>query len=341
MLKKLVLLAVLILSALSLPARAFWNNDITMLVMPSDVIPLQIAQDISRRYPVLIVSYQLAKGELKLFAWNGDSWVAVPVEDYTSGTFFANRPKRAVIVENERFHAPDILVPSSTWCESANRLSSTDPRVMLHLLGLQFDFPFRHWDQLAKRYGYSIEEINPTLKNVHWWNLRGDVLVEKLAQRDFSVDLNKWYALETLPPPPVETVLIEENPVSIPEVKAPEPESVKVIKVNAPAAEPAPAQTKEKTDTVLTAADVAAKTPIVAPAPAMEPAPIIESVPAVAPSAPETAIAPVSEIEEVIEAAPAIEPAAAVEADPFSAKEIPAAEIVVPQEPKKPWWKLF
>jgi hypothetical protein len=329
MFKKLVLLTVVILSALSLPARAFWNNDITMLVMPREVIPLQIAQDISRRYPVLIVSYQLTKGELKLFAWNGDSWVAVPVDDYTSGTFFANRPKHAIVVENERFHAPDVLVPSGTWCESANRLSSTDPRVMLHLLGLQFNFPFRHWDQLAKRYGYSIEEINPTLNNVHWWNLRGDVLLEKRAQRNYSIDLDNWYVLETLPPPPVETVLVEEQPVNAPEVTAPVPEPVKVIKVNAPVAKPVPAQTKEKTDAVLTAADVATKTPVVAPAPApvMEPAPIVEAVPAIT--------TPVSEAEK------AIEPVAVVEADPFSAKEIPAAEIVVPQEPKKPWWKLF
>jgi len=31
----------------------------------------------------------------------------------------------------------------------------------------------------------------------------------------------------------------------------------------------------------------------------------------------------------------------AVAANPFSTNEIPAAEIVVPQEPKKSWWKLF
>ena len=28
-----------------------------------------------------------------------------------------------------------------------------------------------------------------------------------------------------------------------------------------------------------------------------------------------------------------------IEADPFSAEEIPAAEIVIPPAPKKPWWE--
>jgi hypothetical protein len=342
MFKKLVLLTVVALSALSLPAQAFWgSDDITMLVMPREVIPLQIAQDIARRYPVMIVSYQMTRGELKIHAWNGDSWVAVPVEDYASGTFFANRPKRAIVVENERLHAPVEVIPNSTWCESATRIASTDPRTLLHLLGLSFDFPFRYWNQFAKRYDFALEQINPTLENVHWWNLRGDVLLEKRAQRDFSIDLDKRHYLATLPPPVIVPVAMEaETPVA------------------APAA-------PEKTNAGATAVDITAKAPEapVVKAPATKPAPVIEPVPVkvteleatvVKPAEatqsveslpslkPEPVIvpAPLVEMEPVIEAAPAAKPAAAVEADPFSTNEIPAAEIVVPQEPKKSWWKF-
>ncbi|MFA7257292.1 MAG: hypothetical protein WC047_06950 [Kiritimatiellales bacterium] len=308
MFKKLLLLTAVILSSLSLSTQATWwsNDDITMLVMPREVIPLQIAQDIARRYPVLLVSYQITQNDLKLHAWNGDSWVAVSAEDYTNGTFFANRPKHAIIVESERLRAPEVLVPSSTWCETANRLTSTDPRVMIHLLGVYFDFPFRHWDQLAKRYGYSIEQINPTLLNVHWWNLRGDVLLEKRAQRNFSVDLNNWYYLETIPAPVIEPVIMEEE---------------------APVTEPA---VPEKTESDATDVAITAKAPVVPPeveppaAPAVEPVAVLEPAPMV-----ERSVEPQSEIPVVIEA------------DPFTTEEIPAAEIVVPQKPKKHWWKFF
>jgi hypothetical protein len=342
MFKKLVLPTVVVLFTLLLPVQAFWGSDgITMLVMPREVIPLQIAQDIARRYPVMIVSYQMTRGELKIHAWNGDSWVAVPVEDYASGTFFANRPKRAIVVENERLHAPVEVIPNSTWCESATRIASTDPRTLLHLLGLSFDFPFRYWNQFAKRYDFALEQINPTLENVHWWNLRGDVLLEKRAQRDFSIDLDKRHYLATLPPPVIAPVAMEaETPVA------------------APAA-------PEKTNAGATAVDITAKAPEapVVKAPATKPAPVIEPVPVkvteleatvVKPAEatqsveslpslkPEPVIvpAPLVEMEPVIEAAPAAKPAAAVEADPFSTNEIPAAEIVVPQEPKKSWWKF-
>ena len=286
-----------------------------MLVVPREVIPLQIAQDISRRYPVILVSYQTESGALKLNAWNGEGWVFVPVEDYTSGTFFANRPNHAVVVERERFSAPDVLIPNSTWCESANRLSSTNPRVMLHLLGLAFNFPFSHWNQLAQRYGYTLEEINPTLNNIHWWNLRTTTLLEKQVPRDFSADLQYWNNLATIPAPVIEPVPMEEE---------------------APAAEPVTPETKESG---ATAVDITAKAP---EAPAAEPAPTIESVTEKQePPVPAAEPAPVLAPETMVDTATTTEPAAALEADPFSTEEIPAAEIVMPQEPKKPWWKLF
>ncbi|MEI7851609.1 MAG: hypothetical protein WCH86_07225 [Kiritimatiellales bacterium] len=347
MLKKLVLLTAVALSVLSLPAQAFWgSDDITMLVMPREVTPLQIAQDISRRYPVMIVSYQLTQGVLKIHAWNGDSWVAVSVEDYASGTFFASRPKRAIVVENEKFSAPATVIPNSMWCESATRIASTDPRTLLHLLGLSFDFSFRDWNQFAKRYGFELEQINPTLENVHWWNLRGDVLVEKRAQRNFSIDLDKWHYLETLPPPVIVPVVIETAaPVAAPAApkktetgatavditaKAPEApvEKTPDVKPAAPVVEPVKAlEPVKKATEPAPIAEPAAPTQTVEPLPSLKPEPVI--VPA-----------PLVEIEPAVEAAPEMKPAAAVEADPFSTTEIPAAEIVVPQEPKKSWWKF-
>lgn len=358
MFKKIVLSAVIIITAFSPAARAFWQSDITMLVVPREVLPLQIAQDISRRYPVLLVSYQMVRGELKIHAWDGDKWIAVPVEDYANGTFFANRPKHAIVVEYERLHVPTALIPNSTWCESANRLTSTDPRAMLHLLGIYFDFPFRDWDQLAKRYGYSLEEINPTLSNVHWWNLRGDELAAKRAKRDFLIDLDKWQYLATLPPPPIVPVTIQSELGTVPEVEVPASEPVKTITVSAPA------MAEEKAPAVKPVPPIAPKAAVIpAPIPALKPAPEAGAFPSLKP---EPVIAPAASITEpsqvvepppavdltpappvenpavpAIEATPAEKPAAAVEADPFSTEEIPAAEIVVPQAPKKAWWELF
>lgn len=343
MFKKTVLLVAVVFSMLSLSAQAWRNDEITMLVIPRETIPLQIGQDISRRYPVLLVSYQMILGELKIHAWNGDNWVAVPVEDYTNGTFFTVPPKNAVIVENERFRAPDALTPSSLWCGSAHRLTSTDPRVMLHLLGLSFDFPFRHWNQLAKRYGYALEEINPTLENVYWFHLQANVLMQKRAQRDFTVDLQNWQPLETIPAPVVEPVVTEEEVV--PEkpaatavditVKTPEtPESPAQAEAPEPAPATGPAPAKPETPV----GDVTASEPVMPP----ESVPMVEAAPETPAIEPPEADLPAEEPAVAEKPATDIpEETPVLTADPFAAEEVPAAEIVVPAEPKKPWWKLF
>ncbi len=354
--KKLVLTVIAMLSAIALPVRALSQDKITMLVLPEEKIPLQVGQDISRRYPVLLVSYRLVKGELRLYAWNDEQWVAIPLEDYISGTFFANRPQSTIIVEHERFRAPDELIPNKIWCENAFRLTSTDPRIMLHLLGLHFDFPYRHWNQLAKRYGYALEDINPTLENVHWWNLRVDSLLEKRAKRDFVVDMNKWSAVEPLPPPPIKPVAIEKSPVikeiEVPAsgdgkitVKAPEKPAVREPDIKPVAATPLPAIKPAITPApVVTIAPVAKPIPEVKTAPKAAPAIIPAPIPAAEPEpAPliEAPVAQKTEIKEVTEVvAPTAKPIATMDDNPFSTGETPAAEIVVPQEPKKPWWRF-
>jgi hypothetical protein len=349
MLKKL-LLFVVALSCISLPANAFWqNDDITMLVVPREEIPLQIAQDISRRYPVLLVSYQVTRGNLKLHAWNGDNWIFVPVEDYVSGTFFANRPKHAIVIKNENVQAPKVLIPSSLWCEDANTINSTDPRTLLHLLGRHFDFPFSHWNQFAKRYNYSIEQINPTLKNVHWWDLRGDILLEKLALRDFTADQDKWYYLAPLPPSDIEPVLLgEKAPVIAPVIPKKIETGATAVDITAKAPEVSikapeisvklPEVQVKKPEAPVIKAPAVKLAPAAKPVAIPEPAPIIES--AVTPVLEVKATEPISAIEAVATETPAIAVEKPAEADLFSMDEVPAAEIVVPQEPKKSWWKF-
>ena len=371
MFKKIVLLTAIVLSGLiPSPSRAFWQSDITMLIVPREAIPLQIAQDISRRYPVLLVSYQVTRGTLKTHAWDGDNWVSVPTNDYASGTFFANRPAHAILVEYDQTRAPQILVPNSTWCKSVSRITSTDPRVMLHLLGLYFDFPFRYWDQFATRYNYLIEEINPTLNNVHWWNMRGDMLAEKRAKRNFSIDLNKWQCIDPLPPPAIESVIIEE-PKYVPEIETPASEPIKVIRVNAPEPLPEKAPATKPVPVVMPVPAITPPAPIPAlkpapssgPFPSLKPEPVIEKAPTAepvpAPLMEQPAaknpgqfveLAPAPLIESPVSSTPELEKPleknnppgetpVSMEADPFSTEEIPAAEIVVPPAPKKPWWK--
>ncbi len=300
MFKKTVLLILVLLSAISLIAEEAipWRKNITMLVVPREPQVIQVAQDIARRYPVLIVCYQTAPAGPVLHAWNGETWVNVSTADYLNGTFFTTRPRHAVIVEAEDRPAPSILIPDGTWCESGNRLTSTDPRVMIHLLGRYFNFPYSHWMQFSKRYGYSLEEINPALINIFWWHYRGGEVTATIKTQDKEADMDNWFFLDITPPEPIESVVIEEEPEPLP-----------------PAETPAKKLVEEPVEETI---DVPAEEPV-------ETTAVQEAVAEAVPETPvATAETTVAEIIEVIDNTDSAD-----DINPFSTNDIPAATLIL------------
>lgn len=302
MFKKALLPILVLLGAFSLYAQEeetiSWRKDITLLLVPREPTTIQVAQDISRRYPVLLVCYQQTQSGVSLYAWNGAGWVTVSNEDYVNGTFFTNRPRHMVIVEKEDQPAPEALIPDGFWCANGNRLTSTAPRVVIHLLGRYFDFPYRYWMQFSKRYDYALEQINPGLINVFWWHYRGDKVLPAMKARDLEADMEKWLFLDITPPVPVEPVMIEEEPEALPVVEIPAEEVVEILEI-----EPDPAM--ETLDEV-SQSDVDNVTAVMESIESQEAKTLDAEVPAVETNPP------------------------VIEVDPFSADDIPAAVVVLP-----------
>ena len=307
MFKKDLLLCLALFS--TLVAQASPKNEITMLVVPRNAKAVQIAQDIAQLDPVLLVSYQQTHNLLKLYAWDGELWIDISVEDYVTGAFFENPPKHTIIIESENTPATDVLIPDGVWCESGNRLTTTDPRTMIHLLGLYFDFPQRHWRKLARIHGLSVADINPSLVNIYWWQYP-----EKRPTLDPEADMAHWLYLDIIPPTPVEPVVIEEEPEVVPPAETPAEEVVE---------EPVSAEP------ILTAEDpekVPEIVPTVIEIPTEKIEPVIETVEEVT-SVTEEAPVGIDSVEDILEA---LKPAAEVTVDPFSTDDIPAAKAIIP-----------
>lgn len=214
----------LLVAVAGLQAQARWRSDpdITLIAVPRDPVSIRIAMEMEQRYPVLLVSYQQARGQIRLHAWNGESWVAVSEEDYAQGNFFRRAPAEMIVIHGEDDPLPGILIPEGLWCPSIYRLASTDPRVMLHLLGRHFDVPYRVWRDLTWRYRYTMEEINPGHVNVPWWHFRARDVYQARAQRNLAADLDKWYYLEVESPEalgPVEMDVVDPEPVDLEDVE--------------------------------------------------------------------------------------------------------------------------
>ena len=274
MFKKILLLT--LLSGFALTSQATLKKEITMLVVPRDAKTIQIAQNIAQLNPVLLVSYQQTHNLLKLYAWDGELWIDISAEDYVTGAFFETPPIHTIIIEPENRPTTDILIPDGLWCESGNRLTTTDPRTMIHLLGLYFDFPRRHWKKLARSHGLSVADVNPSLANIYWWQYP-----EKRPTLDAEADMKHWLYLDITPPVPVEPVVIEEEPNAVlpAEVPAIEPKVEEAL----PEITPVEETVEPVVEAVVEEAPVAEKT-------------IEEIIEALTP-APEVVVDPFSELE--------------------------------------------
>ena len=320
MLRKLILSIAALSCVLSVQA-ANWKDNITMLVIPREPVLIQIAQDISRRYPVLLVCYQQRGEQLSIHAWNSKNWVPISKEDYAAGTFFKNAPKHAVIVEKEEGAAADVLIPDGTWCAHGNRLVSTDPRTVIHLLGRHFDFSYSHWMQFCRRYDYALEAVNPSLINVYWWHYKGEDVLPALEARDYKADMDKWVYInitdEEQPGEDVEqqqkTDAAVEDLFETPETTTPEPKPEVEL------------ESETSRESIETPAQETAEP--VSPEPASDEAmeEVVETENYVAVSAPTPA--PIAEV-----APPTEEPVEMEDVDPFSSNDIPAAKIILPNE---------
>ncbi len=219
MFKKILLLT--LLSSFVLTSSAASKKGITMLVVPRDAKTIQIAQDVAQLNPVLLVSYQQTEKLLKLYAWNGDGWIDVSMEDYINGAFFENPPQHTIIIEPANAPSADALVPDGTWCESGNRLTTTDPRAMIHLLGRHFNFQNRHWKHFAETQGFALEDLNPELINIYWWQHPG-----KRSSFNAEADMKNWLTLDITPPEPIEPIVVEEEPEPVAPAEIPAKEMI-------------------------------------------------------------------------------------------------------------------
>ena len=57
---------------------------------------MQVAFDVARRYPTVLVSYQGNPQEPTLHVWNGYEWMPLSNDDYLSGAFLQTNPGRAI-----------------------------------------------------------------------------------------------------------------------------------------------------------------------------------------------------------------------------------------------------
>lgn len=210
----LFIAVVLLAASMSQASR---KEEITLVMVPRDDATVKVGLDLAARYPTLLISYLVKpNGAVSLNGWNGNEWVNISLADFKGGNFYKKGPNSALLISS-RASVPsaDLLPPD--WVDSVFQISTTQRRPLLHLVGQYYDFKYKDWKWFAKRYGYSVDDINPEGLNVAWYDRRLDENLARKNRPEHS-DLQYWSIIR-YPAPPVEEIeVIASNEAAEPEL---------------------------------------------------------------------------------------------------------------------------
>lgn len=193
--KSMVCLVAALVACSAVFSNAARKDEITLVMVPREDAPIQLGMDIANKYPTLLISYKLGVGgAVSLHGWTGTQWVNVSLEDFLGGKFFKKGPDSALVVEKTGIAVPGKILPLPDWCASASKITTTEMRPLLHLVGQYYDFSFKDWQWFAKRYNMDLDAINPEGLNVAWYHKR---MAEHLVLRgeQGASDLRYWVSI--------------------------------------------------------------------------------------------------------------------------------------------------
>lgn len=160
--KKLMVLLAAVLTGASLlvfPVRAAADGEAVLLVAPARYSVMQVAFDVARRYPTVLVSYQGPDPDPRLHVWNGYEWLSLAAEDYKSGAFLQTFPSRAILLGG------DDLLPASVkdigaWCGESRQMDDLETPVLINAIGQYIPFTPSDWRWFAGRYNLTLTDTS-------------------------------------------------------------------------------------------------------------------------------------------------------------------------------------
>lgn len=189
--KRMILLTVALLAG-------FWGSNafavtagrVTMLVVPARYSVMQVAFDISQRYPAVLVSYQgdaLTAAPL-LHAWNGKEWIKISVDEYANASFLQVTPGEALLVGDETLLPPVLVSSIAGWCPKVTTIPSIDTAMLVNAFAGEFKFSQSEWEWFAKRYNLSLNDENAPRRKSSWYD-------RPVYQDEYSPKVATWFGL--------------------------------------------------------------------------------------------------------------------------------------------------
>ena len=160
--------------AMATPAAA--QADAVLLVTPSRFSVMQVAFDVARRYPTVLVSYQGTLAEPVLHVWNGYEWMPLALADYQSGAFLQTYPGRTIFLGDDAL-LPASLRSISAWCDRTTQIPELEKHALVNAIGNYLPFMPADWRWFAGRYNLTLKNLKAeeaaAAKQQTWYDGKG------------------------------------------------------------------------------------------------------------------------------------------------------------------------
>lgn len=138
------------------PAAA--QADAVLLVTPSRYSVMQVAFDVARRYPTVLVSYQGSDQAPVLHVWNGYEWMPLSLDDYKSGAFLQSYPSRTIFLGDDALLPADLRSIQS-WCDASTQIADLETTPLVNGIGRYLPFTPADWRWFAGRYNLTLTNL--------------------------------------------------------------------------------------------------------------------------------------------------------------------------------------
>jgi len=156
------------------PAAA--QDDAVLLVAPARFAVMQVAFDVARRYPTVLVSYQGAPTEPVLHVWNGYEWMPLALADYQSGAFLQSYPGRTIFLGDDSLLPAD-LRSIGAWCDQTTQIPVLEKNALINAIGSYLPFTPADWRWFAGRYNMTLTNLKAdeaeAAKRETWYDGKG------------------------------------------------------------------------------------------------------------------------------------------------------------------------
>lgn len=201
--KKTLLISLLFALALTATlAVTHAQSDAILLVTPARYSVMQVAFDVARRYPTVLVSYQGNPQEPTLHVWNGYEWMPLSNDDYLSGAFLQTNPGRAIFLGDNAL-LPASLQNIQSWCSQSIQLGGLETHDLVNGIGAYLPFTPADWRWFAGRYNLTLSNLKAAeaeaAREQSWYKESGPVKDAPPSFFRYFTRSRKGRAVDTTP----------------------------------------------------------------------------------------------------------------------------------------------